>query len=72
MGPMHDSFVDLTKIRDFFPSYHQTKLTVSIKKPSSLEYMTTTLRVFRSAPPTKMNEDYILYPNSMHLSNFWS
>lgn len=60
MGPKHDPSVDITKLKDFFLSYHQNKPIVSIKEPINLEYMTGTLRVFCSAPPTRKNEDYIL------------
>lgn len=43
-----------------FPTFHRTKPIVSIKEPLNLEYMTPNLRVFHSAPSTKMHEDYIL------------
>lgn len=36
MGPMPDTYVVLTKIRDFFPSYHRTKPMVSVKEPLNL------------------------------------
>lgn len=60
MGPMCDPSVDLTKIMDFSPAYHMTKPVVSIKEPLNLSYMTANLCVFRSAPPSKKHEDYIL------------
>lgn len=73
MGPMHDPYVDLTKIRYFFPSYQMTKPMVSIKEPLNLEYMTSTLHVFRSTPPTKKNEDYILWMKKIEakMSETW-
>lgn len=61
MGPMHDPLVDITKFRDFFPSYHRTKPIVTIKEPINLEYMSATLRVFCYAPSPKRNEDYIFW-----------
>lgn len=51
--PMREPSEDLTKIRYFPPAYHRKKRLVSIKGPMNLEYMTTTLRVFRLAFPTK-------------------
>ncbi|KAI5411969.1 hypothetical protein KIW84_056871 [Lathyrus oleraceus] len=65
MGPMYDPYADRTSIKDFLPSYHRTKPLVSIVGPLNLEYMKTSLRVFRSAPPTKKNEDYILWLNKI-------
>ena len=65
MGPMYDHATDLTNIKDFFPFYHMTNPIVSIVGPLNLEYMTTSLQVFRSAPPTKKHEDYILWLNTI-------
>lgn len=65
MGHMYDPSADLTNIKDFFSSYHMMKPLVSIVVPLNLEYMTTFLRVFRSTPPTKKNEDYILFLNKI-------
>lgn len=59
MGLMHDPSEDLTNLREFFPSYHRIKPLVSIKGAMNLEYLTTTLRAFQSAPPTKKHDDYI-------------
>lgn len=53
MSLMYDPSADLTNIKEFFPSYHRTKPLVSIPGPLNLEYMTTSLRVFRSAPPLR-------------------
>lgn len=64
-GSYYDSFADLTYIKDFFPSYHRTRPLVSISGPLNLEYMTTYLRVFCSALPTKKNEDNILWMNKI-------
>lgn len=51
MGPMHDPLVDITILRYFFPSYHQTKPIVSTNEPINLEYMNATLLMFCSTPP---------------------
>lgn len=61
MGPMSEPIVNIVKLTEIFPSYHQTKPIVSIKKTIDLEYMTITLHIFCSAPSPKRNEDYILY-----------
>lgn len=46
---------------------------VSIKEPLNIEYMTVTLHVFYSAPPTKKNEDYIPCLNNIEakMSEIW-
>lgn len=36
MCPMPDPFIDLTKIREFSPSYHRTKPMVSMKEPLNI------------------------------------
>lgn len=66
-------YVDLTKVMDFFLSYHRTNPMVSIKEPLNLEYMTATLRIFHSTPPTKKNEDYILWLKKIEakMSEYW-
>lgn len=63
----------LTKFRDFSPTYHRTKPLVSVKGPMSLEYLTSTLRVFRSAPPTINNDDYISWLDKIEgkMSEVW-
>lgn len=53
MGPMSDPIVDIVKLRELFPSYHQSKPIVSIKKPIDLKYMTTTLCVSVLLLPSK-------------------
>lgn len=46
---------------------------VSVNEPLYLEYMTANLRVLRSTPPTKKNEDYILQLNKIEakMSETW-
>lgn len=56
-----------------FPTYHKTKPIISVKGPMNLEYMTTTLYVFRPTPPTRKHEDYILWLNKVEakMSEIW-
>lgn len=56
---MLDPAKGLIKFKDFFPVYHRIKPIVSINETMNLEHHTSTLRVFRSAPPTKKHDDYI-------------
>lgn len=48
-------------LKELFPSYHYTKPIVCTNQPINLKYMSTTFRVFRSAPSTKNKEDYIAW-----------
>lgn len=73
MDPMYDPSTDPTNIKYFFLSYHKTIPLVRISGPLNLELMTASLCVFCSTPPTKKNEDYILWLNKIvgKKSKFW-
>lgn len=73
MSPTLNPVEGLTKFKDFFPTYHRTKPIVSIKEPMNLEQHTSTLRVFRSTPPTKNHDDYISWLDKIEtkMSGIW-
>lgn len=59
LGPLYDANAKAERLKELFPSYHRTKPIVCSKQPIDLNYISVSLRVFRSAPSTKNNQGYI-------------